>query len=227
MSCQILPLKSGVTLLGGGQFSAQDLDEALTLAPNLIGVDGGANEAIALGHDLLAISGDLDSVSAAALAAVDPEIVIETPDQNRTDFDKALDLADAPIVLCVGFTGKRMDHQLACYSILVRQARRPAILIGAEDICFHLSHDVELDLPKGTRVSLFPMARVVAHGTGLRWPVKGLEFAPWGMFGTSNQVVDSPVRLSAEGAGLLVILPREFLPQTVRVLWQGDPARCP
>ncbi|WP_424939543.1 thiamine diphosphokinase [Aliiroseovarius sp. S253] len=227
MSCQISNLDAGVTLLGGGQSSAQDLEEALTMAPNLFGVDGGANRAVELGLDLLVVSGDFDSIADETRALLDPSIVIETPDQNRTDFDKALDLADAPIVLCVGFTGKRMDHQLACYSVLVRQARKPAILIGEEDICFHLSNDIILDLPKGTRLSLFPMARVIANGSGLRWPVDGLEFAPWGQIGTSNEVTDSPVKLSAEGDGLLVILPRAFLRQAVRVLWQGDQALCP
>ncbi|SMR71208.1 thiamine pyrophosphokinase [Aliiroseovarius halocynthiae] len=227
MSCQIPPQDSGITLLGGGQLAAQDLDESLTMAPNLIGVDGGANMVLALGHNLLAVCGDLDSVSAETLFAVDPEIVIETPDQNRTDFDKALDLADAPVILCVGFTGKRMDHQLACYTVLVRQAAKPAILIGDEDICFHLSHPVTLDLPVGTRLSLFPMARVVGHGGGLRWPVDGLEFAPWGQIGTSNEVRQGPVTLSADGHGLLVILPRRYLRDVVRVLWQGDPALCP
>lgn len=227
MSCQIAGLEIGVTLLGGGQSSLQDLEEALTMAPNLFGVDGGADQAVALGLDLLGVSGDFDSISDATRAALDPAILIETPDQNRTDFDKALDLAVAPIVLCVGFTGKRMDHQLACYSVLVRQAQKPAILIGEEDICFHLSKEIVLDLPTGTRLSLFPMARVVAHGSGLRWPVEGLEFAPWGQIGTSNEVIESPVKLSAEGDGLLVILPRAFLRQAVRVLWQGDPALCP
>lgn len=227
MSCQVLRLDEGVTLLGGGQASPKDIAESLRVAPNLFGVDGGANRAVALGLDIIGVSGDFDSISDATCAELDPSILIETPDQNRTDFDKALDLVDAPVILCTGFTGKRMDHQLACYSVLVRQAGKPAILLGEEDICFHLSHEVTLDLPKGTRLSLFPMARVVASCSGLRWPVEALEFAPWGQIGTSNEVTDGPVTLSAESEGLLVILPRAYLQQAVRVLWQGDPARCP
>ncbi len=227
MGCRVLRLDEGVTLLGGGQSSAKDIAESLRVAPNLFGVDGGANRAVSLGLDILGVSGDFDSISDATRAELDPSILIETPDQNRTDFDKALDLVDAPVILCAGFTGKRMDHQLACYSVLVRRARKPAILLGEEDVCFHLSHEVTLDLPAGTRLSLFPMARVVANCTGLRWPVEGLELAPWGQIGTSNEVTESPVTLSAEGEGLLVILPRAFLTQVVRVLWQGDPALCP
>ena len=227
MGCQFLRLDEGVTLLGGGQSSAQDIVESLRVAPNLFGVDGGANRAVSLGLDLLGVSGDFDSISDATRAELDPAILIETPDQDRTDFDKALDLVEAPVILCTGFTGKRLDHQLACYSVLVRQARKPAILLGEEDICFHLPHDITLDLPSGTRVSLFPMARVVAHCSGLRWPVDGLEFAPWGQFGTSNEVTDGVVTLSAEGDGLLVILPRAFLRDAVRVLWQGDLSLCP
>lgn len=227
MSGQYSRFSTGVTLLGGGTSCAQDIEESLTLAPNLIGVDGGADRAHALGLTMKLVSGDFDSISKATRDALDPAILIETPDQNRTDFDKALDLADAPVILCVGFTGKRMDHQLACYSVLVRQAQKPAILIGDEDICFHLSHDITLDVPNGTRLSLFPMARVVASANGLRWPVEQLEFAPWGQIGTSNEVTNGPVNVSADNDGLLVILPREQLRNVVRVVWQGDPARCP
>lgn len=227
MGCQFLRLDEGVTLLGGGQSSPKDIAESLRVAPHLFAVDGGANRAVALGLDIIGVSGDFDSISDATRTELDPSILIETPDQDRTDFDKALDLVEAPVILCTGFTGKRMDHQLACYSVLVRQARKPAILLGEEDICFHLSHDITLDLPSGTRVSLFPMARVVAHCSGLRWPVDGMEFAPWGQFGTSNEVTDGVVTLSAEGDGLLAILPRAFLRDAVRVLWQGDLSLCP
>lgn len=213
--------KNGVTLLGGGHVSAEILSQTLTQAPDLIGVDGGADRALGFGHKPLAVIGDLDSVSVSAKETIGASRVVETPDQNRTDFDKALDLVDAPVILCVGFTGERLDHELACYSVLVRQPAKPAIIVGDVDICFHLGKSIKLNLPIGARISLFPMAPVVVYGSGLKWPVEGLEMAPWGQIGTSNEVCEPSVTLSADGAGLLVILPRSFLPQVIEKLWQG------
>ncbi len=207
-----------VTLLGGGNVKPKNLSECLTLAPNLVAADGAADQALALGHVPAAVVGDMDSVSVSARETIGAARFHETPDQNRTDFDKALELIKAPIILGVGFMGGRLDHELACYNALVRQHEKPAILVGEVDICFHLSREILLDLPVGTRLSLFPMAQVIAQGTGLVWPVEDLAMAPWGTIGTSNETGSPRVTLAADRAGLLVILPRGVLRQAIAAL---------
>jgi thiamine pyrophosphokinase len=66
---------------------------------------------------------------------------------------------------------------------------------------------MELHLPVGSRLSLFPMGRVEGESEGLRWPLQGISFAPDGMIGTSNEV-SGPVRLRFSARRMLVILPR-------------------
>jgi glutamate-ammonia-ligase adenylyltransferase len=67
-----------------------------------------------------------------------------------------------------------------------------------------------LALPRGTRLSLFPMGPVQGDSEGLRWPLAGLDFAPDGMIGTSNEV-SGAVRLRMHAPKMLVILPVRYL----------------
>ncbi len=168
-----------------------------------------------------AVIGDLDSLGADALARIPADRLHRIEEQDSTDFDKALSHIVAPLVLAVGFAGARLDHELAVYNALVRLADRPAVVIGEHDICFHAPPRLRLDLPTGTRVSLFPMAAVTGHSTGLRWPIKGLVFAPDGRVGTSNQASGGPVTLAMDGPGMLVILPRLMLRAVIPVLARG------
>lgn len=217
MKGQILQQSDHVTLLGGGIVNHAILQDCLALAPRLVAVDGGADAALALDLVPEQVLGDLDSLSQVARARLDPESIIETPDQNRTDFDKALETVAAPLALGVGFMGGRLDHELACYNALVRSDRR-CVLVGEEDLCFHVPDQITLGLPVGTRLSLFPMAEVAGYCTGLKWPVDGLVMAPWARVGTSNEVTMPEQDLRFNRPGMLVILPRVHLAAVVAAL---------
>jgi thiamine pyrophosphokinase len=71
----------------------------------------------------------------------------------------------------------------------------------------------------GTRVSLFPMRPVRCRSDGLKWPLDGIDFAPDGMVGTSNEAT-APVQLEAEAPGMLLILPKAHLGLLVSQLLQ-------
>ena len=94
------------------------------------------------------------------------------------------------------------------------------ILLSAEDVCFLCPDVLEIDLPSGARVSLFPMAPV--RGTlsaGLRWSIEGMDMAPDGPIGVSNTAVGGPLRIAFDRRRVLTILPAEHLPEVVRVLF--------
>ncbi|WP_300516259.1 thiamine diphosphokinase [Aliiroseovarius sp.] len=212
-----LPFCESITLVGGGDVSRSTLEEALIHAPNLVAADGGADRALALGHDPLRVVGDMDSVSEAARAHLGAERFQQIEEQDSTDFDKALRSVGASLVIGVGFLGRRLDHELACLNSLVRHADRPCVLLGEKDLCFHLPGELALELPVGMRLSLFPMAGLEARAEGLRWSFDALTMAPWDKIGTSNEVA-GPVRLRADRPGLLVMLPRAALPRVVEAL---------
>ena len=203
-----------VLLIGGGAVAPGDLRSVDNLCALRVAADGGADTALAQGLTPDWLVGDFDSASEAAIAAVPPARRLHVAEQQTTDSEKAVTRIRAPAILCLGFTGRRLDHELAAYNVLVRRPGIRAVVIGAHDICFHV-RSISLDLPAGTRLSLFPMAPVTGRSEGLEWPVAGIAFAPDGRVGTSNRVT-GPVRLSFDADGMLVILPKAALPATLR-----------
>lgn len=209
MSDPIVATTEPVTLLGGAKTVPSDVEIALTRAPTLVAIDGGADTALTLGRDPEAVVGDMDSLSVAARAAFSDRLhPIE--EQQTTDFDKALRSVAAPLMLAVGVTGGRFDHELAVMSVLVAHPDRPCIVLGAETIVCLCPARITLDLAPGTDVSLFPLAPCRVGSTGLRWPTDGLDFAPDGRIGTSNAAT-GPVTLEPEAPKMLLILPRTTL----------------
>ncbi|CUH40301.1 thiamine pyrophosphokinase [Jannaschia seosinensis] len=195
------------TIVGGAPVSSRVLSEALTLAPRLIAVDSGADTCLAAGHVPEAVVGDLDSISQAARIAF-ADRLHPIPEQDSTDFAKALRTFPAPLTLAVGFIGARSDHFLACLSALARIGER-CVLLSETDCVTLCPRAIALDLAAGTRVSLWPLAPVRGTSAGLFWPIDGLELSPTGRVGTSN-VATGPVRLTLDGPTAL-ILPADCL----------------
>ena len=217
----ILPIvqsTQGVTLAGGGPFSARDLALALRRAPVAVAADSGADRLLRLGVVPEAVIGDMDSISAKARAEIPVARQHLVAEQVTTDFDKALRLIEAPLVLALGFAGARLDHGLAAMATLIARAERRCILIGPQDIAFAAPPRLELALGPGEPLSLFPMAPVTGRSEGLEWPIAGIGFAPDGMIGTSNRVAQRRVVLEFDRRGMLVILPRRRLDAAIRAL---------
>lgn len=210
----------GVTLAGGGPFSGAALSKARALAPCLVGADGGADRLLALDAVPDAVMGDLDSLSPKARLLLGDK-VHHIPEQDSTDFDKALRYIRAPFILGLGFMGARVDHALAAYSGLLRASHQICILIGPRDLVFLAPPLMRLDIRRGTRFSLFPMGSVRGESQGLRWPIAGINFAPDGMIGTSNEV-SGPVTLRFDARKMLVILPVSQLDLVLQSFARGQ-----
>ena len=202
----IVQSQAGITLAGGGRFSAGLLQRARMLAPRLVAADGGADRLLALGAEPEAVVGDLDSISARARARLGAR-VFPIEEQSTTDFDKALRSVAAPFVLGLGFAGARLDHTLAVLAGLVAHADRRVLILSGRDVTFVAPRHLRLRLTVGSRLSLFPMGAVRGESRGLEWPIGGIRFAPDGRIGTSNRVVAAEVSLSFDAAKMLVILP--------------------
>lgn len=200
----------GVTLVGGGDVSRKDLVKSMALAPVVIAADGGANVCFREGVSPVAVIGDFDSILAEARNAFSDARFIKISEQDSTDFEKALTRIDAPFVLAVGFTGKRLDHMLAVLSVMAQQVGPPVVLVGSEDVTIWAKGRMSLDLAAGTRISLFPLAKVWGRSTGLRWNIDDLTLDPLGQISTSNEAT-GPATLDLDAPGCAVILPRSAL----------------
>ncbi len=197
-----------VTLVGGGPVEAADLSRAVALAPLVVAADSGVNRAHALGQRVDHVIGDMDSRD--ILPLDDHPRFHPIPEQMTTDLDKCLYSVAAPFFIGVGFLGGRLDHTLAACHALVRAEGQRVVLLGETDLVFLAPQALALDLPVGTRLSLFPMGAVAGESSGLEYPLAGQGFSPDRMIGTSNTVA-GPVRLRLDARRMLVMLPKMFL----------------
>ncbi len=214
----IVQSQDAVTLVGGGPVTRRDLAFAMARAPLVVAADGGADRVLAAGVMPHAVIGDFDSISEAGRKAIAAERQFRINEQETTDFDKALRSVSAPFVLALGVTGARMDHGLAVLTALVQHAAQPCVVIGPQDLAFHVPSAVTLHLKVGDRISLYPMGPVTGKSKGLHWPIDGLQFSPGGVIGTSNRASEPEVDLRFDQPGMLVILPRARLDAALSAL---------
>jgi thiamine pyrophosphokinase len=195
-----------VLLVGGAIGDNAQLSEVLDEVATVVAADSGANWLHTLGHVPDALIGDLDSVSKQTLAAIPQDRVHHIPEQDSTDFDKALRSVASPLVVGIGFLGGQVDHLLAAMTVLARYPDRAVVLVGDRDVVAHVPPQIVLPVAEGTRVSLFPMRAVSGTSSGLHWPIDGVEMSPGTRVGTSNRA-DGPVTLTMNSSGMLLILP--------------------
>lgn len=207
-----------VILAGAGPIDDATYELAAARGNIFIAADGGGDALVARGVIPQAVIGDMDSLSATALAAIGADKIVQLTEQDSTDFDKALRSVSAPLILAIGFTGARLDHELAALHVLVRYADRPVILLGEEDVTVHVPYTIVLNLTPGTRLSLFPMDGVTASMEGLRWSFEALALHPARKIGTSNEVAAPQVTLGTDGPGLLLIVPHAGLDAVIAAL---------
>lgn len=210
MSFAIVQTGETILLVGGAPLQVGVLDEVIVQAPVLVAADSGAAQCLAAGHNPQAVIGDMDSLDPRLAARLAPGVVHRVEEQDSTDFDKALRHLVSPLVIGVGFTGGRIDHELAAYHTLLHRADRLCVLVGETEVVFLCPPTVSLPTEAGDIVSLFPLRACSGRSQGLEWPIEGLALSPGEKIGTSNRAT-GPVHLETDQPGLLVILPRSRL----------------
>ena len=206
-----------ICLIGGGAVDFEAVQDLVARGAILVAADGGADHARAFGLQPVAVIGDMDSISPETRDQFG-DVLHHIPEQDSTDFEKSLRVLDVAGIIGFGFLGPRADHGLAAMQALARHQGAPVILQSAQDVVFHLPahREMAFELPRDTRVSLFPFAPVACAAEGLRWPLDGLTFDPMGQIGTSNKAEGGALRLMAKGAGLLAILPARHRDQVLQ-----------
>jgi thiamine pyrophosphokinase len=120
------------------------------------------------------------------------------------------------LLIGFGFLGARYDHSLsALHALACLPDNRLVVLVGHDDVMLRVCGDCQLNLPIGTRFSLWPLGRqTFLRSTGLAWPLDGLEFEIGKAIGTSNCVTEDHVKICAGlGDGYMVIVPALCLPE--------------
>ena len=146
----------------------------------IIAVDGSANKLIDLGIIPDVIIGDFDSLQAKRNKNVK---LIETPDQNKTDFRKTLDWCIEKNIFNIsifGISGKSDDHFLANYYTLCDFSEKISWRAFTDfSVISPCSGNKEFESFKGQKVSLFCMKGSSTITTkNLEYPLKSYQLKP-------------------------------------------------
>ena len=177
----------------------------------LLAADGGANHLARLGLRPAAVIGDLDSISPETRAWLGEALLVERPDQDRTDLDKALEYAfddlgvDRLTVLAA--VGGRLDHDLGNLGLLARLAMGEKLIFeDAGHRILAVAGEAELVAQPGETWSFWtydPSVRVTVDG--VRWPIEDATVDAGGGPSISNEAVGDLVRVHATGGAVVVM----------------------
>ncbi|MBN2355907.1 thiamine diphosphokinase [candidate division KSB1 bacterium] len=187
------------------------LKAILKKEPLIICADGGANRLAKRGIRADYIIGDLDSLRPHLRAAFASERIIHDSGQDNSDLEKALDFAiDRGIerATVIGATGRRPDHTMANFSILLKYHRKLSLqFIDAYCMVRIIQGKTVLNEKPGTTVSLLPMGRCEGIETeGLAYPLHKESLELGVREGLSNFIVSTPARISISKGYLLLFM---------------------
>ena len=222
MSFEIIVSSSDtVCLVGGAELDPRALSVAIKEVSHFVGVDGGADHLLRADLQPTAVIGDLDSISDGARVAF-ANVTHHVSEQSTTDFEKALLRVAAPAVLCLGFTGGRVDHALSVLNVMARYACRAILLMDEHDVCFVARPGRSvLSLPKETRVSLMPLGAATVTVSGVKWSFENRLMTPAGFTSPSNAALGGDVTVETDGP-VLITLPLAHLATALKAAARAE-----
>lgn len=156
------------------------------------------------------ISGDFDSFPGKD-ESLSADKFIHTPDQNKTDFQKALELLIKRGVKKVdiyGGSGGEMDHFLGNLTVaFMFKDQLELTFIDASSKYYFIPKNFSLDNIKGKMISLFPFPVAENIKTkGLEWPLdnEGLDIKH--RIGTRNRASEDKIDITYGKGDLLIFI---------------------
>ncbi len=186
--------------------------DILKRADLIICADGGANGVDALGFVPDIVVGDMDSIKKAVLGKLKKNRrtkIIEDPDQNKTDTELAISLAESykpKKIIILGAIGDRFDHTLANILCLMKiNPKIDAAIINRGNEIRSAEKKITLTGKIGQVISVFAMTEVKdLKYQGLKWPApKGDLGGGW--FGVSNKLTRTKGNIKIGDGKILVV----------------------
>jgi len=205
-------MRHAVILANGSPPASDTLNRALAGAQLFLCADGGADAARRLGVRPAAIVGDFDSVSRETLADFADVTQIRDEDTERTDTEKAIDIALArgPLdeIILLGATSGRLDHVLGHVGLLRKYLGRVNLVLeDSHGRAWLADKDVKLTSPPGTVLSFFAAGAPVEHLSteNLRYPLHDRTLELGVLDSISNVVDRTPAWIRFRGGHVLVM----------------------
>ena len=206
-------------LLDGEEPSKKILEQFVKNASCIIATDGAAAYAHGNNIPLNIIIGDMDSLSKDIRKEYETKgtHIIEEPGQESNDFEKALRIILSESlgndVVVLGIHGKRTDHLLTNFSVMLRHTDSFNSLIAYDATHEHHflteeKHWYSFDYPVGTLISLTPLPQAQGVTTsGLYYPLKNARMVFGEREGLSNIISADHATLEISKGSVLISIP--------------------
>lgn len=161
------------------------------------------------------ISGDFDSHSGSD-ENIYQDKFIYTPDQNKTDFQKALEIIAEKEIASVdvfGGSGGEQDHFLGNLTVAFGCKDQLSIKFYDEfSEYYFIPKKYTAENVKGKMISLYPFPSVEHITTkGLNWPLTDGNLSIISNIGTRNFAVEDKVSIEYEKGDLLIFIGKNYL----------------
>jgi thiamine pyrophosphokinase len=200
-------------IANGASCNEELLGQLLEWSPLVIVLDSAIERVINLNIKVDVVLGDFDRGfnPHELLQSQYPIEIIHTPDQNKTDLEKAFDYLierKIPAVNVVWATGKRADHTITNLTTIIQYRNSLKIVIlDDHSKVFLLPKKFEKWYTANTPISLIPVGRVSGiHSENLFYPLKNDSLTIGYKTGSSNYVTkDGIVTILHEEGDLLLM----------------------
>lgn len=200
-------------IANGASCQPELLGQLLEWSPLVVVLDSAIERVISLDIKVDVLLGDFDR-------NFDPEVyktkqypleIVHTPDQNKTDLEKALDYLierKMPAVNIVWATGKRADHTITNLTNIVRYRDLIKIVIlDDHSKIFLLPNKFEKWYTAGTPISLIPIGVVKGiHSQNLVYPLANDTLTIGYRTGSSNAVASDGLVTIEHSEGDLLLM---------------------
>lgn len=206
-----LPLPNAL-IIADGDKPCHDKVLQLAQKKTIVVLDGAYQYAVDMGLKIDYLLGDFDTITADQLREAEQSgiDVINTPDQNFTDLDKAiifLDKMGIASIDIVAATGNRLDHTLHNIQLLTRfyKTSRPITIMTDTEKVFVLKDDtITLKGKPNQGIAILGAPAATVSSSGLKYDMTNFKMAYGEQNSTCNAFEASEVWLEVEGIALVI-----------------------
>ena len=200
-------------IANGAACSQQLLAELLEWSPFVIVLDAAMERVMELDLKVDVLLGDFDDDFDPLFYKTEqyPIEIIHTPDQNKTDLEKAFDYLierKIPAVNVVWATGRRADHTITNLTNIVRyRDLLKIVILDDHSKIFLLPNKFEKWYTANTPISLIPIGHVTGiHSDNLFYPLKDDSLTIGYRTGSSNHVTKDGIVTIEHNEGDLLMM---------------------
>lgn len=200
-------------IIANGQLVSESLLQAIAKDKKVLVCDGAYNTLPSFIEPTILL-GDFDSIDQDKLQQANHNsklTIIKTPDQSKTDLEKAIDYLDslgATDIVISNALGHRTDQTLHNLHLLkgkYKPHRQLYIIGNTEKIYFIENTTIELQGKTGDSVALLGLNQAVISTDGLKYDVVEKELKATVYGNISNELANNSATLSVKGQALLIL----------------------